>query len=201
MNCEIIKDLLPTYVDGLTSSESNFAIEEHLKSCDECKQALIQMKTRLNEENVEFNKESIKPFKKLNKRIIQSVLITIAGCIFIVGLYFYLFEIGWKANSEDININYSYRDDSILIEFELTNGRELNAWIDHKKTTNTTITFTECFDSILDDIGNEFSYGFSERDQHGNMKTYTDEDYITLKFKDGTKTLNLKEIAEELGLQ
>ncbi|MDD2498630.1 MAG: zf-HC2 domain-containing protein, partial [Desulfitobacteriaceae bacterium] len=33
MKCEIIKDLLPSYIDGLTSSESNLQIEEHLNNC------------------------------------------------------------------------------------------------------------------------------------------------------------------------
>lgn len=31
MKCEIIRDLLPLYIDGLTSKESNQEIEKHLK--------------------------------------------------------------------------------------------------------------------------------------------------------------------------
>jgi hypothetical protein len=128
------------------------------------------------------------------------VLITLAGCILIVGSYLYFFEIGWKADSKDINVSYSYKDDSIQIDFELTNGKVLNSWIDHKKSP-ATITFTECFDSALDDIGDEFSYGIREEDEYGKMKTFTADDCILLQFKDKTETLYLKEIAEELGLQ
>lgn len=36
MKCEIIRDLLPLYADGLTSEESNQLIEEHIQSCAEC---------------------------------------------------------------------------------------------------------------------------------------------------------------------
>lgn len=36
MKCEIIRDLLPLYADGLTSEESNQLIEEHIQSCSEC---------------------------------------------------------------------------------------------------------------------------------------------------------------------
>ena len=36
MKCEIIRDLLPLYIDGLTSIESNQEIEKHLKNCEEC---------------------------------------------------------------------------------------------------------------------------------------------------------------------
>ena len=37
MNCEIVRDLLPLYADGLCSEESRRAVEEHLKSCEACR--------------------------------------------------------------------------------------------------------------------------------------------------------------------
>ena len=37
MKCEIVKDLLPSYIDGLTSAESNSEVEAHLETCQECK--------------------------------------------------------------------------------------------------------------------------------------------------------------------
>ncbi len=202
MKCEIIKDLLPSYIDGLTSAESNSEIEVHLITCQECTEMLEQMKTEVDVENVELNKEMIKPFKKLNKRVIKSVLITLAACIMVVGSYFYFFEIGWKVDSDDLNITYSTENDDIWINFELINGKELNSWIDHRKTppTPTVITFTECYNSVFDDIGNKFTYGLPT-DENGHLKTFSDDDYIILHFKDKTETLYFKEIAEELGLQ
>lgn len=200
MKCEIIKDLLPSYIDGLTSNESNSEIEAHLETCQDCKDVLDQMKTEIDVDSIQLNKEKIKPFKKLNKRVLQSILITLAGCIIIVGSYLFFFQIGWKADSKDLDINYSYQDGHIQIDFELTNGKVLNPWLDYKKSP-VTITFTECFDSVLDDIGNEYSYGIREEDESGKMKTFTEEDVILLKLKNETKTLYLKEIAEDLGLQ
>ncbi len=35
-NCDIIKDLLPLYCDGVCSDASKKAVEEHLEECDEC---------------------------------------------------------------------------------------------------------------------------------------------------------------------
>ena len=197
MKCEIVKDLLPSYIDGLTSAESNSEIEEHLLTCQECTEALGQMKTEVDVENFELNKEMIKPFKKLNKRIFRAVIITLAVCILITGSYFYFFAIGWRVNSNDMNIEYSSNNGEILIEFELTNGNVLNNWSKHS-TSVASISFTECFSSILDDRGkypNQFSYGISK------TEPFTDDDYIILRFKDKTETLYLKEIAEELGLQ
>ena len=44
MKCEIIRDLFPSYIDGLTSEESNEAVEEHLEKCKECRDYLEAMK-------------------------------------------------------------------------------------------------------------------------------------------------------------
>ena len=40
MNCDIVRDLLPLYEDGLCSEESRRAVEEHLKSCEACRKLL-----------------------------------------------------------------------------------------------------------------------------------------------------------------
>ena len=40
MNCEIVRDLLPLYEDGLCSEESRGAVEEHLKTCEACRKLL-----------------------------------------------------------------------------------------------------------------------------------------------------------------
>lgn len=40
ISCEIIKDLLPLYYDGICSSESRELVEEHLARCNGCKDEL-----------------------------------------------------------------------------------------------------------------------------------------------------------------
>lgn len=44
IKCEVIRDLFPSYIDGLTSRESNQLIEEHLGECRECREYLDEMK-------------------------------------------------------------------------------------------------------------------------------------------------------------
>ena len=36
--CEIVKDLLPLYVDGIVSDVSKKSIENHLEHCTDCKE-------------------------------------------------------------------------------------------------------------------------------------------------------------------
>ena len=44
MKCEIIRDLLPLYCDGLCSEASKQEIEAHVAQCEECRACLAEMK-------------------------------------------------------------------------------------------------------------------------------------------------------------
>ena len=43
-DCDIIKDLLPSYVDGLTNETTNAIIEDHLKDCPGCREELEKIR-------------------------------------------------------------------------------------------------------------------------------------------------------------
>ena len=36
LTCAVVRDLLPSYVEGLTSVETNRAVEAHLTACADC---------------------------------------------------------------------------------------------------------------------------------------------------------------------
>ena len=36
LTCGVVRDLLPSYVEGLTSGETNAAVERHLAGCPDC---------------------------------------------------------------------------------------------------------------------------------------------------------------------
>ena len=44
LRCEIVQDLLPSYVDGLTSDETNEAVKDHLADCVSCRDMYERMK-------------------------------------------------------------------------------------------------------------------------------------------------------------
>ena len=44
MECEVIRDLLPSYLDGLCSLKSQELVEAHLASCPDCARAAEAMR-------------------------------------------------------------------------------------------------------------------------------------------------------------
>ena len=42
--CEMIQDLLPSYIDELTSEVTNREVESHVSECEQCKSVLDKMR-------------------------------------------------------------------------------------------------------------------------------------------------------------
>lgn len=47
ISCEIIKDLLPLYIDDVVSEDSKALVEHHLNDCDECRREAEKMKSNI----------------------------------------------------------------------------------------------------------------------------------------------------------
>lgn len=104
INCDVIRDLLPSYADGICSEASSRLIKEHLKSCGACSLALASMKaSALDEAKVSDKKASaLVKFRRLielNKLAICTLfLVSVGLCLFFMNwrvrviptLYFYL---------------------------------------------------------------------------------------------------------------
>jgi predicted anti-sigma-YlaC factor YlaD len=98
ISCDIIKDLLPLYHDGVCSNDSKTMVEEHLAYCDSCKAELRAMDEELPLNNAEQNLNEAEAVKKLsrrwkkgmNKSLLKGILITIV-IVVLVALVLYSF--------------------------------------------------------------------------------------------------------------
>ena len=73
LRCEIVQDLLPSYVDGLTSDATNEAIKDHLADCVSCRDMYERMKAdetsaEENSEVMEKEKKEINFLKKIKQK-------------------------------------------------------------------------------------------------------------------------------------
>ena len=55
ISCDIIKDLLPLYYDGVCSADSKAIIEAHLAQCADCRAELAEMGKELPVSSKEQN--------------------------------------------------------------------------------------------------------------------------------------------------
>lgn len=102
--CKIIEDLLPNYIENLTSDITNKFIEEHIKKCEKCKEVLKAMNGELKLEKLNKEQE-IDYLKKINNRnrkvkniaIISSI---IAIILFIIVSVYIVPKYIWQVKQE-----------------------------------------------------------------------------------------------------
>lgn len=114
ITCEVIKDLLPLYVDDVLSPDSRAIVETHLGTCESCTECYHLLKTP-ERNNVQMknadDKAALKKIKgTIKKRRLITVLIT---AICIAALAFGLFQ-GFVLHEKYI----SYEDSGLYVSDE-----------------------------------------------------------------------------------
>ena len=93
--CEVVKDLLPSYIDGLTSETTNELIRAHLQGCEDCRTAYERMRDpeRTAEQDAQEKRE-IDYLKKNRKRNRTILIWSIVGALLltagVIGTRFFL---------------------------------------------------------------------------------------------------------------
>ena len=107
-NCNIIKDLLPSYLDEICSKESRHLIEEHFKECENCQKLYERNKLELLHSGTITSKE-IDYFKTIRGNVTKknAALLFIIGILFLIQLYFN-FQIYRFSSGITMYVNYIF---------------------------------------------------------------------------------------------
>ena len=86
-DCDIVQDLLPSYIEGLTTDKTNRFIHEHICGCADCKKAA---------EGMSRNIEAAAPAERPNKRLLFYIYGIRAWYFFcpFLAFVFYYFKFG-----------------------------------------------------------------------------------------------------------
>lgn len=86
MDCNIIRDLIPLYIDGCCSKESEKVVEEHIISCDECKKLFEDMKLPSGMMAVTEAPKRLSKVNDWKASVLQSVLLFVSFALITVGV-------------------------------------------------------------------------------------------------------------------
>lgn len=87
MNCNVIKDLLPLYIDKCCSNESSTAVDEHLAKCDECKALFESMSSfSISDETRSCEPKSFSRINNWKASLMQSILFFVSFAIITIGV-------------------------------------------------------------------------------------------------------------------
>lgn len=131
-DCEIIRDLLPGYIDGVLSEAGNRVVREHLDECEACHQIYLEMKEEWDtgitpEEPIALDglKKVRQHTRKLNIAVgsVTGLLILLLGSIFVKA-----FVIGEPVSTYQISatrVSYDEKKECLVIEgrADVSSGR------------------------------------------------------------------------------
>lgn len=213
MKCEIIRDLLPSYIDGLTSAESNAFIEEHLNGCAECQEILKEMKADISTEKTK-EETDIRPFLKIKKDTIRkiaiAVIVTVMVCVLGIELYEQWYYGGKSIRSDQAKISIEEEHGIKSLHFMPVEENKIFdiGYTDNEEINGKMPLFTLCIVErnqaayLEKPTMNEYPYYFVDEDtvvdlfSVPNEQQYDGDDFIAIKFNDGVKTIRLADIRD-----
>ena len=222
MKCEIIRDLFLSYIDGLTSKESNQAIEEHLEGCRECRRYLEEMQREiaseeLTQEERKKRQKEIQPLRKVRKvnlrKIGIAVLITSIICFVMSGGFAFYSEWGQTADYDDVRISYEKTGEVVTIGFhpkrediriDVDMDLDLSIQEDQKESIRIIKALVSPFSRQIRE-GGYWGITFVDEDTilspngEGTIDLSGDEK-LEIQFNDVTKTVTIKDLYTEKGI-
>ena len=154
MECEVIRDLLPSYADGLCSPRSRELVEEHLANCPACARAAQAMRQSVQVEPApQIRAQS--PFHTLRKkqllRTVAAVALTAAAC--------FAAFLGWQYFAENV-------PQAQMVLSRVEAGEE-----DQWRQAEETVVFDSIFQrwEVINDIDSDSAAQLRLLDEEGNV--------------------------------
>ncbi len=117
--CELIRDLLPLYHDGVCSEASKTVVEEHLKTCDACTATLTALDAQI--EIPKLDADEAKPLKAIRRKSLRnSALIGLTAFVLVLLSILYLAVLSSvKIDSDEFTIHTvsELSDGRIYVEY------------------------------------------------------------------------------------
>ena len=116
LTCGVVRDLLPSYVEGLTSQETDRAVEAHLAACPDCmarKNAMAAPAQSADTAEQSREVDYLKTVKqKSRKRVAVAVLCTVL--LIAAGFAAKIFIIGAPAQEQELSVVQASEADGVL---------------------------------------------------------------------------------------
>lgn len=118
--CAIVRDLLPSYTEGLTEPETSAAVKDHLEGCTDCRKRYNAM-TEGETSAVPDTEKEVDYLKTLRKKNRKKVILTavLAVVLVLAGVGAKLFWIGTPCDGSAVAMSKTLSEDGAKIHLTL----------------------------------------------------------------------------------
>ena len=125
ISCNIIKDLLPGYIDGVLSEDGINVVKAHIEECEKCNRVYREMEEELNTGIEAKEQIALDGFKKVRRRtgMLKIALLAVTSLLLflLLSVFVKVFVIGEPLSTNTISINeLSYNEETDCLEINGT---------------------------------------------------------------------------------
>lgn len=219
MNCDIIKDLLPSFAEGLTSDASNEAVRQHFAECESCRSYYEKM-CRENVPVFESAGREIDYFLRVREDTIRRVIIAVAVVTLVfVGIYAAyenIYMVGRSAESDEVALSVQPWGEGYALTFDaVEDGYVMNVGYTEGVTVDGaepvfTLHVVKYRENIFDKEEkyfehitaypyafsgeNCFTTGYQSHWFDQDRLYYDEDDFIAIEFMDCVKTITFSDL-------
>ncbi|QTD39521.1 zf-HC2 domain-containing protein [Sporosarcina sp. Te-1] len=210
MNHHVFKDLVPSYLDNLTSEETKRLMEEHMLDCEDCREYLKEMQEELSVESTEeqkIEKRNIDYFKKVkskNKKKMFTIVGSLLSIFLVIGVGWYIIFVHmWIVKEKDVELAIAQQDQTVTLSFQTKHDKRFIIPIEHSGADSNMIVvyekwndFSEASNLLKD--GSNVRFTFLDENtlllHNGKERKLTEKDKLYIKYKDRTEEIVLKDL-------
>ncbi|WP_077304196.1 zf-HC2 domain-containing protein [Terribacillus halophilus] len=220
MNHDVFRDLVPNYLENLTSEETNRQMEQHMEQCENCREYVNEMREELFIEHINERKDEkkkvdyLKKVRSKSKKKIFMIIGTMLSLFLLLTIsYYFLFVHMWVADENNVQTTIHHQDNVVTVTFQT---KKDNRYLLVKKeygdqeyenqiivyeswnffTDAKLNQFSDLANSLQD--GTDSTYTFLDKNTlllpNGEEKTLTDEDKLQIIYKNSTEEILLKDL-------
>lgn len=122
MDCDIVRDLMPGYIDGVLSEAGSRVVREHLERCAECGQVYADMKGNVDNGSTPAEQAALDGFRKIHRRTRRFKMAAVMGellaAAFMIAIFLKVFVFGNLSRAHIVwvtNSTYNEQTDSLTI--------------------------------------------------------------------------------------
>ncbi|MCM3576498.1 zf-HC2 domain-containing protein [Mesobacillus subterraneus] len=130
ISCNMIRDILPLYVEDMASQDTRDLVEEHIASCENCKKRLEEMRT-FEEPPVDIDIAPLRSIQNtLRKKKLQTIILSVmVTLVFAVVTIAYLTTPAYISYNENAVSIIEKDDGTVLLNFsEEVSGYNVNQY-------------------------------------------------------------------------
>lgn len=135
--CNVVRDLLPLYIEGMLSAETVEFVEEHVAECESCRAVLEELRSPAPEVDASVETvESADGLRSLKRKLtVRKVVVGVVSALSVMALAFagyMLLFFGVRSESENVRLTAefqydesSYLNQQFVLHFEQLEGKPI----------------------------------------------------------------------------